>query len=133
MRMQTTNYFLLCVVMLLGIGNIQAQDTVMTKVKTTSLQIDTMMVERSTPLIDGLPAFYVNFETSLRAEPDHKSDVKIRLFPGMKVEVLDPYNYLYWTQVKVGEKIGWAKKACLDPESGEIDHSKFLEGKSWNL
>ena len=37
MRMQTTNYFLLCVVMLLGIGNIQAQDTVMTKVKTTSL------------------------------------------------------------------------------------------------
>lgn len=127
MRMQTTNYFFLFCLMFLGISGIQAQDSLMVKVKVVYSSMDTTITMNETPLIAGLPAFIVNIETSLREEPDYRAGIKARLYPGTKVEVLDPYNYLQWTKIKIGEKIGWAKKECLDPESGDIDHTEFLE------
>lgn len=135
MRMQTTNYFISLCLLLLGMNSVQAQDSLMiqkpdsliVKVKVVYSAMDSVTVENATPLIAGLPAFIVNLETSLREEPHYRAGIKTRLFPGTRVEVLDPYNYLQWTKVKVGDKIGWAKKECLDPETGEIDHTEFLE------
>ena len=78
------------------------------------------------PLIAGLPTFFVGKETSLRMEPDHRSKVKIRLYPGTEVEILDPSHSLHWTKIRIDGRIGWAKKALLHPVSGELDYS-YLE------
>lgn len=133
--MQTTNYFISFCLLLLAIGGVQAQDSLMVekqdslimKVKVVYSAMDSVTVENATPLIAGLPAFIVNLETSLREQPHYRAGIKTRLSPGTRVEVLDPYNYRQWTKIKVGDKIGWAKKECLDPESGKIDHTEFLE------
>jgi len=131
MRKQTTKHLFFLGMMLLGIVNINAQEASPVKVKVVTTTVDTMTYGQDrSPIIAGLPMFFVNFETSLREKPDHRSDVKIRLTRGMKVEVLDPYNYIHWTKIKVGDRIGWAKKAYLDPVSGEIDHKPFLKGNS---
>lgn len=78
------------------------------------------------PTIVGLPDFFVSKETSLRVAPDHRSKVKIRLYPGTEVEILDPSHNLHWTKIRIGERIGWAKKALLHPVSGQLDYS-YLE------
>ena len=125
---KTTKLLSICFLLFFGIHITSAQ------AKHVKWEVLPMLVEKTSanaeemPRIPGLPPFSVGIETSLRTEADHRSEVIIRLKEGMKVEVLDPISSLYWTKVRINERIGWAKKACLDPESGEIDYS-YLDQK----
>ena len=125
---KTTKLLSICFLLFFGMHIASAQ-TKYLKWEVLPLPVEKKSANaEETPLIPGLPPFSVGTETSLRTEADHRSEVIIRLKEGMTVEVLDPISSLYWTKVRINERIGWAKKACLDPESGEIDYS-YLDKK----
>lgn len=132
--MQTTKHFLLVGLLCLYFGQVHAQTEEKAEARPVLAKEDPLAWEhQARPVMLGLPDFIMNTATSLRTEPDHRSKVQIRLRPGMRVEVLDPVSHRYWTKVRIGDRIGWAKKHCMDPESGEFEYGNLSEVKELDL